>query len=260
MLYNIDINQYAIMQSGIDIDLIDAAILDFIHKFSHCSKAKAMVTDKGKYFLLQPKLIIQELPILGINTERGIQKRIAKLVDCGLLEKEMFLGKSFYQLTSLSYDLFFVQKDESRMECKSDEQVFADGRTTVRKEANGGSHYNNIIDNNKTDNNIYKGDAQKDEFDEVLNDWFDYKKSLGKPYKNEKSKGVCKKKLREMSYGNVEVAKKIVEQSIANNWQGLFPIRIYNACESKDEKRMRLATMADNMVNVILEHNGTKPF
>lgn len=56
--------------------------------------------------------------------------------------------------------------------------------------------------------------------------WLDYKKAKGKKYKSEASIQIMIKNLHKFSSGNVEVAKSIVEQSMANNWDGLFPLRV----------------------------------
>ncbi len=59
-------------------------------------------------------------------------------------------------------------------------------------------------------------------------DWVDYKKSKGESYKNEKSLKACYNRLVNLSGGNAEVAARIVEQSMANNWKGLFPLQQHN--------------------------------
>lgn len=55
--------------------------------------------------------------------------------------------------------------------------------------------------------------------------WIDYKKSRGEKYKTEQSLMVCAKKLHELSGGNALNADAIIEQSIANNYAGLFPLK-----------------------------------
>lgn len=55
--------------------------------------------------------------------------------------------------------------------------------------------------------------------------WVDYKKSRGEKYKSEQSLLVCAKKLHELSGGISENADLIIEQSIANNYAGLFPLK-----------------------------------
>lgn len=58
-----------------------------------------------------------------------------------------------------------------------------------------------------------------------MDKWLNYKKSRGEKYKTEQSLMVCAKKLHELSGGNALTADAIVEQSIASNYAGLFPLK-----------------------------------
>ena len=58
-----------------------------------------------------------------------------------------------------------------------------------------------------------------------MDKWLNYKKSRGERYKTEQSLMVCAKKLHELSGGNALTADAIVEQSIASNYAGLFPLK-----------------------------------
>lgn len=68
------------------------------------------------------------------------------------------------------------------------------------------------------DNNI-------SDFDKVVLDWFDYKKERRESYKSEKSKTTFINKLRKLSGDNAETARLIVDESIANNWAGIFELK-----------------------------------
>lgn len=65
-----------------------------------------------------------------------------------------------------------------------------------------------------------------------MDKWLDYKKSRGERYKTEQSLMVCAKKLHELSGGNALTADAIVEQSIASNYAGLFPLKQTPTCAS----------------------------
>ena len=56
-------------------------------------------------------------------------------------------------------------------------------------------------------------------------DWLEYKKARRESYKTDKSLKACYSKLVKLSNGDAAVAAEIVEQSMANNWQGLFPLK-----------------------------------
>lgn len=60
---------------------------------------------------------------------------------------------------------------------------------------------------------------------EVVVRWLDYKRSIGNTYRTAQGVRAMIKQLNDLSGGNVEVAGAIVEQSIANNWKGLFELK-----------------------------------
>ena len=61
-------------------------------------------------------------------------------------------------------------------------------------------------------------------FLEVMEKWLSYKKERKSPYTQRGAESVYKK-LFKMSGGDPVVADEIVEQSISNNWQGLFDLK-----------------------------------
>lgn len=70
-----------------------------------------------------------------------------------------------------------------------------------------------------------KGCAEKEkEWDEVLQPWLEYKKDRKQAYKGERALKALRTKLKNLSGGNVEIARLIIEQSMANNWAGLFKL------------------------------------
>lgn len=78
-----------------------------------------------------------------------------------------------------------------------------------------------------------KGGQEKDKtslkvdpaFEEVFSLWLEYKKQKGQTYKGEKSLKVCYNKLVKLSGNNPDIAMAIVEQSMANNWSGIFELK-----------------------------------
>lgn len=57
-----------------------------------------------------------------------------------------------------------------------------------------------------------------------LSEFFSFRKEMKKPILDS-SKESFKKKLLELSNGNIEIAIAILEQSIANGWQGIFELK-----------------------------------
>ena len=80
----------------------------------------------------------------------------------------------------------------------------------------------------------FKDKVQRDDWDlsfalnsfqPILYEWICYRKEIKKSFKSIKSVQAAYKQLYELSDGNPQTAMKIVEQSIASSWQGLFPIK-----------------------------------
>ena len=77
-------------------------------------------------------------------------------------------------------------------------------------------------------NPTYKGTTEAPAtvitMESVITKWLEYKKEKRQSYK---PRGLAsfKKKIMEMSGGDPVVADAIVEQSMANNYQGIFPLK-----------------------------------
>lgn len=85
MKYTINVNQFAAINSGLNLDLIDLAIFDFIKSYTLSCNCVKMAFDGATYFAVTHKKIIDELPVLGIKTTRGILVHINKLIKAGVL-------------------------------------------------------------------------------------------------------------------------------------------------------------------------------
>jgi len=82
---------------------------------------------------------------------------------------------------------------------------------------------------NKNKRRIKKEDLLKNldiepEFIEIFLDWLEYKKERRESYKSSKSVSLAYNKLIKLSGGNKTKAKSIIEQSMANNWAGLWDL------------------------------------
>lgn len=64
----------------------------------------------------------------------------------------------------------------------------------------------------------------------VMAEWLAYKSERGQTYRQQGLKA-CYSKLRELSNGDPDIARKIIRQSMANNWAGLFPLKTTNDYE-----------------------------
>ena len=63
------------------------------------------------------------------------------------------------------------------------------------------------------------------EFEQAFSVWLEYKHQRHETYKSDMSLKVCYNKLVKLAGGDPATAMAIVEQSMGNNWAGLFPLR-----------------------------------
>lgn len=83
-------------------------------------------------------------------------------------------------------------------------------------------------DNNKDNNNNNNKDKEyiDSAFLESFETWMTYKSERKESYKSNLSRKTFYNSLLKLSNNNPEVAKQIIEQSIANNWAGIFELKI----------------------------------
>jgi uncharacterized protein YdaU (DUF1376 family) len=87
-------------------------------------------------------------------------------------------------------------------------------------------------------------------FEPLVDSWISYKKSKGQSYKTKQTLDVFVKRLIELSDGDYGKAESIVNQSIGNNWAGIFELKNGAAPRSKfdtqKDEAMKALQMAAN--------------
>jgi len=63
------------------------------------------------------------------------------------------------------------------------------------------------------------------QFRKPFEEWLKYKRSKNQMFKRQCDLELCYKKLKKFSDGNAEKATLIIEQSMTNNWSGLFELK-----------------------------------
>ena len=100
----------------------------------------------------------------------------------------------------------------------------------------GATNNNNNNNKEKKNKEIDLSFLQKD-FIPIVEKWLLYKKEKKQEYKGQTSINTFCKKLIEYSNGEPTIAEAIIEQSIANNWAGIFEL---NNNSNGNKKRNRL--------------------
>lgn len=160
MKYTILINQYAAVTNGLNLDLIDLAIFDFIKDFANSSSCVKMQTPEGVYFWISHKLVLEAMPLLNIKTNQGLIKRIDNLINAGILRKHPNCDKYRQTLYSFgeNYDLLAFANMDLQPTTKVDnpqQKLMATHNKSLGITPNESLGYNiNNTDNTNNDNNI----------------------------------------------------------------------------------------------------------
>ena len=95
--------------------------------------------------------------------------------------------------------------------------------------------------NNKNNNNKKKKNKEIDlsflqkDFIPIVEKWLLYKKEKKQEYKGQTSINTFCKKLVDYSGGDAKIAELIIEQSIANNWAGIFELKINGVTKKQND-------------------------
>lgn len=153
--YTLQINQKAIIDNKLDIDIIDASIFDFIHYFQSSPKTKKMVDNGTQYFYLHWSKIVEQIPLLGINSRQGVYKRLQNLINAKLIKAHEENGKGtglMWFCLGENYDLMFVTNGNENYNLTTKvTQAVNESLQVNQKAVNESLHYNTI---SKKDNTI----------------------------------------------------------------------------------------------------------
>jgi hypothetical protein len=90
-----------------------------------------------------------------------------------------------------------------------------------------------ILSSSKEESNIIPPKGERDflqtldgEYRDIVREWLTYKRERKETYKSVRSMQAFVAKLTKLSNGNPKIAREIINQSIANNWAGIFQLKI----------------------------------
>lgn len=92
----------------LDIDIIDACLLDFLNSLSNSPKIVKMIDDQKIYYWFDYNYVSKELPLLNLKKD-SVYRRLKKLCDIGIIEphpQNQIIQKPFYSLNWLFSRLF----------------------------------------------------------------------------------------------------------------------------------------------------------
>jgi len=231
MKYSININQKAIIDMWLDLDLIDLAIFDYIKDLSNYSKLVKIEIEWKTYFWVQYNHLIENMPLLWITNKKVLLRRLDKLINAWLLEKQIINWNSTYFRFWKNYDKYVFSEDEKDDEKKEECNSKVTGGVT-EKWKGVLPKSNSINYNNKNNNNInyFKDKTLNNSFLDFINNRKELKIKMTDLAIDRMVKKIEK---WQEKYTNAEIIS-FIDESIANGRRWLFERKI-----DKTEKRER---------------------
>jgi hypothetical protein len=230
-------------------------------------KGETIVRVKRGSFIFGRNKAEDELFIDGST----IYKSMQKLKDLSMIEIK---SNNQYSIVTISnYDAY---QDSKSYKVTSKEQPSNNQVTTKEQPSNTTKNYNNV-NKDKNVNNLEDSDFNEieilplnnqeekrkkvapkkenetiiatDEFLELWNEYKSYRVAKKKTFKfaNLRFEQMAFDKLFKLSNQNFETAKKIVTQTIENNWEGLFELKENKIIEPIVAGRQTMSTIKQNM-------------
>ena len=229
MKYMININQKAIIDLGLSLDVIDLSIFDFCASFMLSNKCTSINHDGKVYYWITAKTIIEGLPIIGISTDRGINKRIENLIIANLLVRcpdNQKMKSSYFRLGELADGYLFA----SRNDCSN-------------KTWNDCSNDYNISDYNKKEE-IDKSISKKELAKDIVGFWNANTTAFPKVRITSQDIIVAVDKLQKRGYSVDDIKKAILlcntlsdfykGKEKGNKWKATFQWHIKNTKDNFD--------------------------
>jgi len=129
-----------------------------------------------------------------------------------------------------------------------DTNINTDINTDIKQDFANLQNFDNLNDNLVSDTNtlqakenlkIKEKSCEKKEipteWQEIINIWLEYKRKRKQTYKDEDSIFLFYKKLLRLSFSNLEIARQIIEDSMANNYSGIFAPKNISAPKSSPQ-------------------------
>lgn len=188
----------------------------------------------GRYWMYDTMVNMQKF--LNFYNERTIKRSIDKLVEGGYLLRDE-LGKDKYNHTkwyaladkgAMYADLNNVKKG------KFDTDKMSKSRTGKNVSADTDKMSQSTIIQRNTNKGTQQSNTTADPFctgssalDDALHGFEEMRRKLRKPL-TERAKRLTLGKLEKMAPGNEEMQIAILDQSIENGWQGVYPLKTEN--------------------------------
>lgn len=119
------------------------------------------------------------------------------------------------------------------------------GKGNGKGNGNGNSKYTEKEEKKTSETEDIKTKYElPDEFAEIVKEWFLYKKEIKDNYKSDRGRAAFVNTLKKLSGGDADTARQIINQSMANNWKGIFELKN----RSNNGRQQQQSTITDEQL------------
>ena len=244
-------NQRKLIEFG--LDLKDAALLRYFVDFKDTNSMSMIIVDNKPYYWLKYEALKDDLPILGINSNVVLRRRLKKLEECGILQHYHKLeGGSFsYYAIGDNYKCLLEEEsakdfnnfqDNSEVNPQTEKFNPLNSKVEPLKPKSLTPQTEKFKQNNpstkdkSTKDIIKKEKSKKTEFDILIDKYTQNEKLKESLYEFIKFRKAIKAtmttlalkktltKLDTLADNDLEKIE-ILDTSIMNGWKGVFPIK-----------------------------------
>ena len=242
---------------------VSAAVV--FHHIAHWIKLNEVHNQNfvnGRYWMYDTMVNMQKF--LNFYNERTIKRSIDKLVEGGYLLRDE-LGKDKYNHTkwyaladkgAMYADLNNVKKG------KFDTDKMSKSRTGKNVSADTDKMSQSTIIQRNTNKGTQQSNTTADPFctgssalDDALHGFEEMRRKLRKPL-TERAKRLTLGKLEKMAPGNEEMQIAILDQSIENGWQGVYPLKTEKWNGKRDNDKPRQYREAEKALEMIKQYES----
>lgn len=172
-----------------------------------------------------------------------IEKALGKLSAAGMVIRYEVAGKPYLQLTAWERHQT-IRAKKSKYPCPDEGEMITDANNCKQMQADVPVIQSNTKSESKSES--YSGDGR---LDEALKEYIKFRKQIKKPM-TERAIQLAVKKLNSMS-PDIDEQVAIIEQSLVNGWQGLFPLK-----PEEKSKKQGEGQFYDDMKAWVDEHDS----
>ena len=240
---------------GMDND--DALILRWFVDFKDSGKMASKIIDDDKYYWIKYEGLLEDLVILKLKTKDALYRRLKKMEKNKILKRQTVKENGTYSFYTLGENYRYLIENLSEINPGQSEinptgyGNKSDRGTEINPEQKISLLNNTSLLNNnkkekkkkKTDLDILINEYTSNSFlQETIIDFMKMRKSIKKPVTERALKGILNKLDKLATTDDIKI--KILENSIENCWQGVFPLKDnfsnYNSNKHKDNNNSNI--------------------